>query len=368
MSLETFWFALIAVLFVGYFVLEGFDFGVGMLTPILGRARPDDLPEGVEPTKEALAENGDRRRRLILNTIGPLWDGNEVWLLTAGGAMFAAFGAWYATLFSGFYLPLFLILLSLIVRVCAIEWRGKINDRKWRMWCDVGIGLGSWIPAILWGVAFANIVRGVPIEMRGHDHVYTGGFFNLLNPYALLGGLTTLLVFLTHGAVFIALKTAGQMRDDAARLAARLAIAAAVVAAVFLIWTQLAYGKPWTWALVAVAAAAAVALVAATQMRREGIAFAANCVAIAGTVALLFCSLYPYVMPSSTVKAASLTIENSSSSHYTLVIMTWAAVVMTPIVIGYQAWSYWVFRKRLSLHDVPETPAGLKPLENASAD
>ncbi|AVL99650.1 cytochrome d ubiquinol oxidase subunit II [Gordonia iterans] len=351
MSLETFWFCLIAVLFIGYFVLEGFDFGVGMLMPFLGRSHEDES----DPL------SGDKRRRLVINTIGPLWDGNEVWLLTAGGAMFAAFGGWYATLFSGFYLPLFLILVALIIRICAIEWRAKINDPQWRRWCDVGIGIGSWVPAILWGVAFANIVRGVPIELDGPNHVYTGGFFNLLNPYALLGGATTTLVFLTHGAIFVALKTKGTMRDDASRLAARLAVPTLLVAGGFLLWTQLAYGKGWTWIVFAITVVAAIAMVAMTQARSEGWAFVANAIAIAGTVALLFGSLFPNVMPSSLNPDWSLTVSNSSSSHYTLVIMTWAAAVMTPVVIGYQAWSYWVFRKRLSIDDVPDVAAGLSP-------
>lgn len=343
-ALEIVWFVLIAVLFTGYFVLEGFDFGVGMLMPFLGRSSEHD---------------GDKRRRLIINSIGPVWDGNEVWLLTAGGALFAAFGGWYATMFSGFYLPLFLILLALIVRVCAIEWRAKINDPRWRLWCDVGIGIGSWVPALLWGVAFANVVRGVPIEVRGPNHVYTGGFWNLLNPYGIVGGLTTLVVFLTHGAIFIALKTKGQMRDDATKLAASLSVAMLVIAGTFLLWTQLAYGKDWTWALVVIGALAAVGVVIATNLRREGWAFLGTAIAIAATVGLLFGSLYPYVMPSTLGSDQGLTIMNSSSSQYTLVIMTWAAVIMTPIVIGYQAWSYWVFRKRLSIDDVPETPAGL---------
>ena len=210
MSLEEIWFLVIAFLFVGYFVLEGFDFGVGMLMPILGSSHTggDDKVAAGDPEADP-----DKRRRALLNTIGPVWDGNEVWLITAGAALFAAFGGWYATMFSAFYLPLFLILIGLIVRVCAIEWRGKINNPRWRMWCDIGIGLGSWIPAILWGVAFANIVRGLPIDA---DAQYTGGFFNLLNPYALLGGATTLLAFLTHGAVFISLKTSGVLQEDSA--------------------------------------------------------------------------------------------------------------------------------------------------------
>ncbi|MDL9936165.1 cytochrome d ubiquinol oxidase subunit II [Gordonia sp. ABSL1-1] len=355
MGLPEFWFLIITVLFVGYFVLEGFDFGVGMLMPFLGRTHTggDD-----KVSADADLADPDKRRRAILNTIGPVWDGNEVWLLTAGGALFAAFGGWYATMFSAFYLPLFLILIGLIVRVCAIEWRGKINDPTWRRWADIGIGLGSWIPALLWGVAFANVVRGLPIDA---DAQYTGGFFNLLNPYALLGGATTLLAFLTHGAVFLALKTAGVLQQDAMKLAARLAIPTLVVAAAFLLWTQLAYGNGWTWIPVLIAAAAAVVMVAATAAGREGIAFAATSIAIAGTVATLFSVLYPNVLPSTTNEAFNLTIDNTSSSHYTLTIMTWAAVFITPVVICYQAWSYWVFRKRISVEHIPD-PVGLPSL------
>ena len=185
MELTTVWFALIAILWIGYFTLEGFDFGVGMLLPVVAK--------------------NDTERRVLYNTVGPLWDGNEVWVLTAGGATFAAFPEWYATLFSGFYLPLFLILLALIVRVVAFEWRGKIDDDRWRAWADRALIVGSWLPAVLWGVAFANIVRGVELDA---DHQYVGGFFALLNPFALLGGAVTALIFLTHGAIFLALNEA----------------------------------------------------------------------------------------------------------------------------------------------------------------
>ncbi|NDZ96169.1 cytochrome d ubiquinol oxidase subunit II [Streptomyces sp. SID6673] len=355
MGLQEFWFLIIAILFVGYFVLEGFDFGVGMLMPFLGRSHTGG-DEKVEPTED-LADP-DSRRRAILNTIGPVWDGNEVWVITGGAAIFAAFGGWYATMFSAFYLPLFLILVGLITRVCAIEWRGKINSPKWRAWADVGIGLGSWIPAILWGVAFANVIRGLPIDA---DAQYTAGFFNLLNPYALLGGLTTLLAFLTHGAVFLALKTSGVLKQDSMKYASLLAIPTLVVAAAFLLWTQFAYGNGWTWIPVLIAAVAAVVMVLATQVRREGVAFFATCVAIAGTVATLFSVLYPNVLPSTTDSAYNLTIDNTSSSHYTLTIMTWAAVLITPVVIAYQAWTYWVFRKRISVEQIP-APTGLSSL------
>src|SRR5665648_257586 len=239
MELSTVWFLLIAVLWTGYLVLEGFDFGVGMLLPVLGRT--------------------DTQRRVLINSIGPVWDGNEVWLLTAGGATFAAFPEWYATMFSGFYLPLLLILLALIVRVVAFEWRGKIDDDRWRRRADRALIVGSWVPAVLWGVAFGNLVRGVHL---GPDHQYVGTFIDLLNPFALLGGATTALIFLSHGAVFLALKTGGEVREKAATLAARSAVATLVVAGAFAIWTQLAYSSvAWTWAATAVAALALLALV-----------------------------------------------------------------------------------------------------------
>lgn len=337
MGLQEVWFILIAVLFVGYFVLEGFDFGVGMLMPVLGRS------------KNGPADN-DTRRRVVLNTIGPVWDGNEVWLLTAGGALFAAFPEWYATLFSGFYLPLLLILVALIVRVCAIEYRGKIDDATWRSRWDWGIILGSWVPAVLWGVAFANIVRGVAID---ENRQVVSNFFDLLNPYALLGGVTTALVFALHGAVFIALKTADEVHEDAVKLASRLSIPAVVVAGAFVLWTQLAYGKGWTWILVGIAAAALLGVVGLTAVVREGWAFVLTSVAVIATVVLLFASLYPNVMPSTISDAYSLTIENASSSPYTLKVMTWAAAFLTPVVVAYQGWTYWVFRKRISTKHIP---------------
>ena len=328
-DLNTLWFILIAVLFTGFFVLEGFDFGVGILLPFLGR--------------------DDTERRRIIATIGPVWDGNEVWLLTAGGATFAAFPEWYATLFSGFYLPLLLILLALIVRVVSFEWRGKFDDDRWRRTADVALTVGSWIPAVLWGVAFANIVRGVDLDA---GHQYTGTFFDLLNPFALLGGATTALLFLTHGAVFLALKTDGDVRRRAGALAARLSLVTLVVAAAFALWAQIAYSVAWTWAAVVVAAGALVAGVWATRGRREGIAFAASAVTILAAVVLIFGSLYPDVMPANDT-ANSLTVDNASSSDYTLTIMTWVAAILTPLVLAYQAWTYWVFRKRITVEHIP---------------
>ncbi|MET9488393.1 cytochrome d ubiquinol oxidase subunit II [Nocardia sp. NPDC006630] len=342
MSLPEFWFLLITVLFTGYFVLEGFDYGVGMLMPILGRG-------------------SEVRKRVVLNTIGPVWDGNEVWLLTAGGALFAAFPEWYASLFSGFYLALLLILVGLIARACAIEWRSKIDDDRWRLGCDIGIGLGSWIPALAWGLAFANIVRGVKLN----EHRQIGGnLLDLLNPYALLGGLTTLLLFLLHGALFIVLKTGNEVRDEAQALVRKLFVPTAVVVAAFGIWTQLAYGKGWTWIpLVMAVIGLLVAGFAATQ-GRDGWAFAGTALTIIGATVLLFGSLFPNVLPSTIDSAFSLSVDgrggtiSASSTHYTLVVMSWVAVAMVPVVLVYQAWSYWVFRQRLTIEQIP-APIGL---------
>jgi cytochrome d ubiquinol oxidase subunit II len=336
-ELHDIWFVLIAVLWTGYFVLEGFDFGVGILLPVLGRD-PDP----------AVA---DVKRRVLINTIGPVWDGNEVWVLTAGGATFAAFPEWYATLFSGFYLPLLLILAALIVRGVAFEFRGKRDDRTWRARWDACIVIGSAVPAFLWGVAFANIVRGVKI---GPGFEYVGTFWQLLNPYALVGGLTTLVLFTAHGAIFLALKTRGAVRDEANKLAERVGLAAAVIAVVFLVWTLILRSSP---AAVVLAVAAAVALVAgllASRVRREGWAFVGTAVAIAAAVAALFAALYPAVMPSTLDPAYTLTVTNASSSPYTLKIMTWVALVFTPLVLLYQGWTYWVFRRRIGVSDIPE--------------
>jgi len=334
MELTTVWFVLIAVLWTGYLVLEGFDFGVGMLLGALPR--------------------GDRRqreidRRVMINTIGPVWDGNEVWLLTAGGATFAAFPEWYATMFSGFYLPLLLILLALIVRVVSFEWRGKIDDPRWRSLADRCLIVGSWVPAVLWGVAFGNLVRGVELDS---GHQYVGGFWALLNPFSLLAGATTALIFLTHGAVFLALKSDGDIRARAGAFAARSSIVTLVVAGAWAVWAQIAYSVPWTWAAVVVAAGALVVLVVSAQRRQEGRAFLASAVAIVAAVVLIFGSMYPDVMPAFD-PANSLTVTNASSTSYTLTVMTWVAVVLTPLVLLYQGWTYWVFRRRISANHIP---------------
>ncbi|GAA1707840.1 cytochrome d ubiquinol oxidase subunit II [Isoptericola hypogeus] len=339
MDLAILWFVIIAVLWTGYLVLEGFDFGVGMLLSI--------LPHGGREQKET-------ERRVLVNTIGPVWDGNEVWLLTAGGATFAAFPEWYATMFSGFYLPLLIILVGLVARGVAFEYRGKINDPRWARRCDLAIQAGSWIPAIMWGIAFGNLVRGLLLDA---DFQYVGGFWALLNPFALLGGLTTLVLFLLHGSVFVALKTDGDIRQRACRLAAGLAVVALVVAGGWAIWAQVAFSVPWTWAAVAVAALALIGVVVATRARREGVAFTLSAVAIASAVVLIFGSMYPDVIPAID-GGVPLTVAEAASTPYTLTVMSWVAVVLTPLVIAYQAWTYWVFRRRLSTKDIP-APVGL---------
>ena len=341
MTLQTVWFLLIAVLWIGYFILEGFDFGVGMLL------------------KQVSSNEADRRA--VLTTLGPLWDGNEVWLLVAGGATFAAFPEWYATLFSGFYLPLFLILVGLIVRGVALEYRSKYGKAQWRQRWDIAIVISSAIPALLWGVAFSNIVKGVPIEKVNGHLEYTGGFFNLLNPYALLGGVVTLTVFLTHGAIFLSLKTAGEIRVKSRKLATRYGLVAAVAAVSYLIWTISSMPEKKGIVLI-LSALVAIFWLAALGMNlkgREGWAFIFSSLAIVSFVSDLFNALYPRVMPSSISKAFDLTITNASSTDYTLKTMTVVALIMTPLVLIYQGWTYWVFRKRVSADQIAHPERGV---------
>ncbi|MFE9686457.1 cytochrome d ubiquinol oxidase subunit II [Streptomyces sp. NPDC006285] len=331
MELHTIWFVLIAVLWTGYFFLEGFDFGIGVLTKLLARNRTE--------------------KRVLINTIGPVWDGNEVWLLSAGGATFAAFPEWYATLFSGFYLPLLLILVCLIVRGVAFEYRAKRPEEQWQRNWEHAIFWTSLLPAFLWGVAFGNIVRGVKIDQ---DMEYVGSLWDLLNPYALLGGLVTLTLFTFHGAVFAALKTLGDIRERARKLAGGLGLVTAVLALVFLLWTQTENGDGKSLVAMAVAVLALVAAIGANKAGREGWAFALSGLTIVAAVAMLFLTLFPNVMPSSLADEWSLTVTNASSSAYTLKIMTWCAVIATPMVMLYQGWTYWVFRKRIGTQHIAD--------------
>ncbi|WP_372344312.1 cytochrome d ubiquinol oxidase subunit II [Streptomyces sp. KL116D] len=331
MELHDVWFVLIAVLWIGYFFLEGFDFGVGILTKLLARDRTE--------------------KRVLINTIGPVWDGNEVWLLTAGGATFAAFPEWYATLFSGFYLPLLVILVCLIVRGVAFEYRAKRPEEKWQTNWERAIFWTSLVPAFLWGVAFGNIVRGVKIDK---DFEYVGNVWDLLNPYAILGGLVTLTLFTFHGAVFASLKTVGDIRMRARKLAFGLGLVAAVLALAFLIWTQADNGDQWSLIAMIVAAVALLGAIGAIKVGREGWSFALSGITIAAAVAMLFLSLFPDVMPSSLNPDWSLTVSNASSSPYTLKIMTWCAGIATPLVLLYQSWTYWVFRKRIGTKHIAD--------------
>ncbi|MET8950599.1 cytochrome d ubiquinol oxidase subunit II [Streptomyces sp. NPDC004393] len=336
MQLHDVWFVLIAVLWTGYFFLEGFDFGVGILTKLLARDRPE--------------------RRVLINTIGPVWDGNEVWLLSAGGATFAAFPDWYATLFSGFYLPLLIILVSLIVRGVAFEYRAKRPEENWQRNWETAIFWTSLIPAFLWGVAFGNIVRGVKIDQHLE---YVGGFWDLLNPFALLGGLVTLSLFTFHGAVFTTLKTVGDIRRRAQRLALGVGLVAAVAALVFLGWAQIDQGDSKSLVALWVAVAALVGALVANQAKREGWAFALSGLTIVAAVAMLFLTLFPNVMPSTLNPAWSLTVSNASSSPYTLKIMTWCAGIAMPIIMLYQGWTYWVFRKRIGTQHIADAAGAM---------
>ncbi len=329
MDLNSLWFVLIAVLFTGFFVLEGFDYGVGILLPFVAKS--------------------DQERRRVINTIGPVWDGNEVWLLTAGGAIFAAFPHWYATLFSGFYLALFLILVALIARGAAFEFRSKDKSPRWRATWDWLIFAGSLLPALLWGTALANLLKGVPID---RSKTYVGGFFDLVSPYTLLAGLATLALFVTHGAIFLELKSSDPIRARALAVVKRAGPAATVLLLLFAagtyLWTDVYARLGLNPGLVPLLALAAL-LTAGYLIHRERTlgAFAMTTLTILFTVATLFVALYPRVMVSSLEPEWSLTIYNASSSPYTLGVMSVVAAIFVPAVLAYQAWSYWVFRHRI---------------------
>lgn len=344
MELTTVWFILIAVLWTGYLVLDGYDLGVGMWLPILGSVGAAGGDAG----------EANRRRRLMLTTIGPHWDGNEVWVLTAGGATFAAFPEWYATMFSGFYLALLLILVCLILRALGIEYRHKRDDDTWRARWDLAVTVGSWGPAVLWGVALTNVVRGVPIDESGE---FVGSLLTLLNPLALLGGATFAALFLTHGAVFLALKTIGPIQGEARALARRTGLVAAILAVVLLGWLGVLRGTAASWITAVLAAAALLAGLGATRAGRDGWAFAGTAATIGLATASYFLMLFPDVMPSTLDPAWSLTTTNASSTDYTLRVMTIVAVVFTPIVLAYQAWTWWVFRRRLGTQHIPDSHA-----------
>jgi cytochrome bd ubiquinol oxidase subunit II len=346
-TLQTIWFLLISILWIGYFVLEGFDFGVGMLVRRIATT--------------------DAEKRAVLHTIGPVWDGNEVWLLVAGGATFAAFPELYATLFSGFYIALFLILAALIVRGVAFEFWGKDDNPRWRATWEWALIVGSALPALLWGVAWANIVRGVPLDARGE---FDGTLFDLLNPYALVGGVTTLLLFLSHGATFLTLRTKGELEARSRAVARALAPAAAAAVAVFSFWTvgRQANGDGVEAASAILAAVAVLCAVSAVWRTgsRPGSAFALN----AGTIVALFSALFVELFPNALVSSGpgpDLTLHAAASTNYTLTVMTVVAVVFVPLVLLYQAWTYWVFRARLGAEDFEQVRSPIDLLAHRGA-
>ncbi|AHF06309.1 cytochrome d ubiquinol oxidase subunit II [Desulfitobacterium metallireducens] len=328
MDLNILWFILITVLFAGFFFLEGFDFGVGILLPFLGK--------------------NDTERRVLINTIGPVWDGNEVWMITAGGALFAAFPNWYATLFSGFYLALFLILVALIVRGVAFEFRSSDRSPQWRNLWDWMIFIGSALSAILWGVACADLIRGVPIDAKMQ---FAGNFFDLVSPYAILGGVSTFLIFTLHGALYLSLKTEGEILHRVQSGAKKIGVVTVLVVVAFAVMTAFETDLFASTGATIALLVCALALVLANVMTRSGKsgwAFISSALTIIFLTVSIFWGLFPRVMVSSLKPEWSLTIYNASSSPYTLKIMTIVALSMVPIVLAYQAWTYWVFRKRVT--------------------
>ena len=329
MGLAEAWFILIAILWTGYLFLEGFDLGVGMHMRLLARSESE--------------------RRVLLNTIGPVWDGNEVWLITAGGATFAAFPLWYASLFSSLYLPLVFVLGGLIFRAVAIEYRGKGDSDRWRSGWDWAMAIGSFVAAFGIGAALCLTTTGLPINDNG-DRV--GGWFAWYNRYALLGGLAVVGFSLIHGAAFVALKTDGDIRHRARRLAVRampLLLPLATWAGIM----QVRDGTGITWTFFAIAAMAAAAGWLQLRSGHEGRGFAGLAIFLLAGSAAIFGAAFPVVLPSTLDPAWDLTIHNASSSPYTLKIMTIIAAFGVPLVLLYQGWTYWVFRRRVSTEHIP---------------
>jgi cytochrome d ubiquinol oxidase subunit II len=350
MDLATVWFLLIAFFWAGYLVLEGFDFGVGMLLPFA-------------------AKNADERGQAI-RTFGPVWDANEVWLIVAGASMFAAFPYWYAAMFSAMYLPLTLLLVALIVRVLAIEWRVKLDDPRWKRRCDITLVVSSYVAPFAVALALINVVRGIPLDA---DSNYSGSLLDLLNPYTLLGAFAVLAVYALHGATFLGLRSTGAVRDRAQRIAIRIWPLAILLAAGFGLWTLLGSGgydagvSPVAVVAFAIAAGAMIVAGLAVVRRREAIAFGATVAAILGVAVMLFSQLWPNVLPSTDVAAGTISIANGSSTDYTLKVMTWVAVTIIPVVLLYQGWSYWVFRHRVQADGFAKAKSPLQALEQRRA-
>jgi cytochrome d ubiquinol oxidase subunit II len=329
--LPTVWFIAIAALWIGYLLLEGFDLGVGMHMLITARSSSE--------------------RRLMLNTIGPVWDGNEVWLITAGAATFAAFPFWYASLFSTLYIPLVLVLLGLIFRAVGIEYRGKGTSTRWVTFWTWAIGLGSFVSAFGIGAALALTTTGLPIDADGNR---VGGPFAWLTPWAIVGGLAVIGFCLVHAAAFLGLKTLGPVREKARAFVTRWTPVALLPIVVWVLAVQLMNGKTFTWALIVVAVVAIVVGYLAARRGREGLAFLGVAVFLVFGAASIFASAYPVVLPSTLDHAFDLTVANASSGSYTLGVMSVVTAFGLPLVLLYQGWTYWVFRKRLGEQHLPE--------------
>jgi len=349
-ALQIVWLILVCVLWIGFFVLEGFDFGAGMLVPFLGKS--------------------DQTRRVVINSVGPHWDGNEVWLLTAGGAMFAAFSGWYASLFSGLYLPLFLVLVGLILRGVAFEYRSKNDSKTWRTTWDWLLAIGSFIPALVFGVGFANFLIGLPTKAGTNGFgntipLYGGGFWGLFTPFALIGGLLFVALFLTHGAFFVGLKTTDEVHDRAQKLGNTLGIVAMVLMLIFVLWGNLRLfmqplpGHPgWLTAVGWIAGIVALLGVVfgwfMNSKNRDGWAFIGTGASILFLVVMFFTTFYPGLgFNNANTLDNPLDITTASSSPHTLTLMTIFACIMVPIVLLYTFWSYWVFRRRLNATNIP---------------
>ncbi|MCB0857932.1 MAG: cytochrome d ubiquinol oxidase subunit II [Solirubrobacterales bacterium] len=347
-TLQFIWFVLISVLWIGYLILEGFDFGVGILFKLIG---------------------GDKEeRRAILHTIGPVWDGNEVWLLVAGGATFAAFPEWYATLFSGFYLALFVILLALIVRNVGFEMWGKRDSDAWRTGWEWCIALGSLLPALLWGVAWANIISGIPMEpvaTNGRESLeYVGNFFDLLSVYTLLGGVASLAIFFAHGALFLEMRTEGELREKAKAVAVKATPVAALLGAVFMAWTLIRQDSLEILSLISAVVAVGGFIVAAVSAKSNPVrAFIGTAAGIAFYFIAQFIDLFPNALVSSISPDFNMSLNMASSTDYTLTVMTVVAVLLVPVVLAYQAWTYWVFRHRVSAEGFGDVKSPLDLLD-----
>lgn len=341
--LQITWYLLIVVLWLGYFFLEGFDYGVAMLLPFLGRT--------------------EKKRRVMINTIGPLWDGNEVWLITAGGATFAAFPGWYSTLFSGLYLPLLLVLIGLILRGVAFEYRGKKDNDSWRAMFDRFAIVGSFLPSVVFGIGFANFVIGLPTDGQ---MLWDGTFLSLFSPFALLGGALLVFLFLTHGAIFLSLKTDGDIRVEARNFALRSGVVTVVLLAVFVAWQNLAYpavitltqpalsfdGSLIAWGCAALSVLTLLSALWVTRLGREGWAL----ILTGASIVTLFLGVFTRMFGTLGFiqdPQRPLNIASAAASETTLTLMSWAALAFMPIILIYQGWSYWVFRKRISAKHIP---------------